>query len=101
MKKFQKTFEMASTTTGEIRNVTFVCDGETVHAHCSCTASNYGTLCHHIMDCIDEDTEILSALKECGLWQVYEEHLAKVKEADKVRRQSAALKKKFARLLLR
>ena len=100
MKQFKKTFEFVSEHTGEVRNVKFVSDGVSVKAHCTCTASNYGTLCHHIMDCIAEDTELLDALKECGLWQVYEEHLAKAKEADKIRRQSAALKKKFARLLL-
>jgi len=100
MNEFRKTFELVSEHTGEIRNVTFECDGETVHARCTCTASDYGTLCHHIMDCIAEDAEILSALKECGLWQVYEEHLATLKEADKLKRRAAGLKKKFARLLL-
>lgn len=100
MNKFSKSFELVSENTGEVRNVTFESDGETVHAHCSCTASNYGMLCHHIMDCITEDAEVLSALKDCGLWQVYEEHLAMLKEADKLKRQAAALKKKFARQLL-
>ena len=100
MNKFNKHFELVSENTGEVRNVTFESDGETVHARCTCTASGYGTLCHHIMDCIAEDAEILSALKECGLWQVYEEHLATLKEADKLKRRAAGLKKKFARLLL-
>ena len=100
MNKFSKTFNPISNHTGEVYQVTFDCDGQTVHARCTCTASDYGTLCHHIMDCINEDDEILSALKECGLWQIYEEHQAKAKEADKLRRQSSALKKKFSKLLL-
>lgn len=100
MNKFSRHFELVSEHTGEIRNVMFECDGETVHARCTCTASDYGMLCHHIMDCIAEDAEILSALKDCGLWQIYEEHLRTSKEADKLKRRAAALKKKFAQQLL-
>lgn len=100
MNKFRKVFEPVSKSTGEVYQVVFESDGETVHAQCSCQAAQFGTLCHHVTDCVNEDAELLSALKECGLWQIYEEHLRTSKEADKLRRQATALKKQFARMLL-
>ncbi|MBR2519694.1 MAG: SWIM zinc finger family protein [Selenomonadaceae bacterium] len=101
MEKFEQTFEAVSETTGEIYNVTFVSDGETVKAQCTCPAGQKLTLCKHVLKCIDEHTDIRYALTQCGLMQIYEEHLLLLKESEKIKREAKSVKKKFERLLLR
>ena len=98
MRNFRKNF----TVQVEGRNyyVYFVSDGTNVHAHCSCLACKYKTLCRHILQCIEDDAEIFNALKECGMWQLYEVYLQLEKSAMEVKRESKTLKKKFAHLLL-
>ena len=101
VEKFQKTFEVVSESTGEIYNVTFISDGETVKASCSCPAGQKLTLCKHVLKCIDEHNDIRYALTQCGLLQIYEEHLLLLAESEKIKREAKNVKKKFERLLIR
>ena len=101
MEKFQKSFEAVSESTGEIYNVTFISDGKTVKAHCTCPAGQKLTLCKHVLNCIDEHTDISCALVECGLMKIYEDHYFLLREAEKIKREAKNVKKKFERLLIR
>lgn len=101
MEKFQKNFEAVSESTGEIYNVTFVSDGKTVKAQCTCPAGQKLTLCKHVLKCINENREIKIALIECGLMQIYEDHYFLLREAEKIKREAKDVKKKFERLLMR
>ena len=101
MEKFEKQFEAVSENTGEIYTVTFVSNGETVKARCTCPAGDKKALCKHVLKCIDENSDIRYALTQCGLLQVYEEHLLLLTEAEKIKREAKNVKKKFERLLLR
>lgn len=101
MEKFTKHFEAVSETTGEIYQVTFVSDGETVKAQCSCPAGKKQTLCKHILNCIDADSDLRYALTQCGYQQVYEEHELLLKEAEALKKEARNVKKKFERLLLK
>ena len=98
MKKFEKNFIVKFD--GRNYRVDFISDGKSVQAHCSCLACKYKTLCRHILQCVEDDAEILDALRECGLWQLYEVHLRLDKTAEEIKRESKDLKKKFSRLLL-
>lgn len=98
MKEFEKNFVVKGTE--QTYDVRFISDGKSVKAHCTCQAGTFKTLCKHVMQCIDEDAEIKAALVESGLWQVYEEHLQRLKDAEKVKREAKNIKKKFERLFL-
>ncbi|MBQ6975957.1 MAG: SWIM zinc finger family protein [Selenomonadaceae bacterium] len=75
-------------------------DKRGVKAHCSCRAGKYKMLCRHIIQCITEDEEIAELLSDYGLLTIYEEHLNKIKESEKLEREAKNLKRNFARLLL-
>lgn len=98
MKTFRKDFTVHYN--GRRYYVYFVSDGANIHAHCSCLACKYKTLCRHILQCVEDDAEIYDALKECGLWRLYEIYLQLEKSAGEIKRESKDLKKKFAQLLL-
>lgn len=98
MEKFEKEYKVAGSE--QEYTVRIVSDGQTVHAHCDCQAGQFKTLCKHVLQCIETDAEVKAALVESGLWQVYEEHLQKLKEVEKVKREAKNLKKKFERLFL-
>lgn len=93
-------FVVESESTGELYHVTFINIGETVTAHCTCPAGEKNTLCKHILKCVDENPGIKYELTQCGLWQIYEEHLLLLKESEKLKREAKNVKKKFSRLLL-
>ena len=98
MKQFEKEYLVAGSE--QEYTVRFISDGEKVKAHCECQAGQFKTLCKHVMKCVEEDAEIKTALIESGLWQVYEEHLQRLKDAEKVKREAKNIKKKFERLFL-
>ena len=98
MEQFEKKFTVQGTDAEyEVR---FDSDGQTVNAHCTCPAGEHKTLCRHILKCIDDDSDLRFALTQCGYLQVYEEHLARLRYAESVKREAKNLKRKFERLLL-
>lgn len=98
MKKFRKNFTVRFN--GRNYYVYFVSDGINLRAHCTCLACKYKTLCRHILQCVEDDAEIYTAIKECGLWHIYETHLKMKKLSEDFEREATELKKSFARLLL-
>lgn len=99
MLKYQNIFEVVGSA-GDKYDVFVKSNGKHVYMSCSCPASDFNTLCHHIMEVITDNPEVLELLKETGQWQVYEKHLAKLEEAKKIKREAAALKKQFGRELM-
>jgi len=93
-------FEKIFNVNDGIFTVRFREDKRGVKAHCSCPAGRYKMLCRHIIQCVTEDKEIAELLRDYGLLTIYEGHLNKIKEAEKLEREAKNLKKNFARLLL-
>lgn len=98
VKEFDKDFSIAGSE--QYYDVHFWSDGKKVSAHCACHAGQFKTLCKHVMSCIEQDAEIKEALIESGQWQVYEEYLQRLKDAEQVKREAKNIKKKFERILL-
>lgn len=99
MLKYLNVFNVVGSA-GDNYEVVVKSNGKHVCAICSCTASEYNMLCHHVMEVISANPEVVELLKESGQWQVYEKHLAKLEEAKQLKREAAALKKQFGRELL-
>lgn len=83
-----------------IFSVRFREDKHGIKAHCTCPAGRYKTLCRHVVQCINEDEEIADVLRDYGLLSIYESHLKKLEEAEKIQLEAKNLKKNFAKLLL-
>lgn len=85
---------------GDPYEVTLTDEDGMLHAHCTCPAGSFGTLCKHILHIIEDDPEAYQALKQYGMSDYYDQYLIKNAEAEKLKREAANYKKGLARKLL-
>lgn len=85
---------------GDPYEVTLTDEGSMLHAHCTCPAGSFGTLCKHILQIIGENPEAYQALKQYGMSDYYDQFLIKNAEAEKLKHEAASYKKGLARKLL-
>lgn len=85
---------------GDPYEITFTDESGELHAHCTCPAGAFGSLCKHILKVIGDDPEAYQALKQYGMSDYYDQYLAKNAEAEKLKREAASYKKGLARKLL-
>lgn len=83
-----------------VYNVRFVSNNFGVKASCECAAGSHHQLCKHITQFIESDEEIISALREEGLMEVYEDYIQKKSRSDKLNRDIKAMTKKFGQLYM-
>lgn len=86
---------------GDPYEVTLTDEDGTLHAHCTCPAGSFGTLCKHVLQVIGENQEAYQSLKQYGMSDYYDQYLTKNAEAEKLKREAARYKKGLARKLLK
>ena len=94
-----KTFNVTGST-GNSYTVTFSDQDGSLHAHCTCEAASFNTLCKHITHIIDTDSEVQQELDTAGLLSVYQEFNDQLKESERIKRKAKKLKDSFAKQLL-
>lgn len=85
---------------GDPYEITLTDEGGELHAHCTCPAGTFGSLCKHILKVISDDPEAYQALQQYKISDYYDQYLTKTAEAEKLKREAASYKKGLARKLL-
>jgi len=94
-----KTFDVTGST-GNHYTVTFSDQDGSLHAHCTCEAASFYTLCKHIAYIIDTNEEVQQSLDMAGLLPIYQEFNVALNESNRLRRKAKKLKDSFTKRLL-
>ena len=98
MIEFFKSFSVQGSS--GVYNVKFTSNRFGVKANCDCMAGVHHQLCKHVTQFIETDEEIISAFREWGLMEVYEDYKQKKSGADKLNSEIKAMTKKFGQLYM-
>ena len=89
---------------GNVYTVSFSNVTGELKAHCTCTAGEFNTVCKHIFQVMEENSEVAEVFRTSELKGIYDEYNKKIKEHEQMiqsmQKEEKDLKRKFSRLLL-
>lgn len=96
----EKTYEVTGSK-GDLYHTTIGTDDTgRMYTVCTCKAGMTKTLCKHVIGIIASDDAYMDLLGKQSFYNDYKRYLELTAEADKLKREAAALKKRFSQELI-